>query len=161
MDPAVRRPARRRAVVAAAALLCLALALGVTLAACGGEDEASLGDGPFAGLWEPSDASFDVTWSEEEGKMYAISSGGSGGGFEIRESGGEVTVTLVGTSGGRSDAFPASVEDDALTFAIPIFEDDPTDVTMLITGDGTANVKFEGDQTGWDFRKTDIIATKE
>ena len=161
MDPALKRPASRLRVLIAAALLCLALTVGVTLAACGGGDEASLGDGPFAGLWEPSDASFDVTWNEEEGKMYAISSGGSGGGFEIRESEGELAVTLVGTSGGRSDAFPAAVEGDTLTFAIPIFEDDPTDVTMLVSSDGTANVKFESDQTGWDFRKTETIATEE
>jgi hypothetical protein len=101
-------------------VLWLALA-GGALAACG-EDSAPADDGgsqsPFAGLWEPVEASFDITW-DEGSRSYSLSSGGSGGGLEVVGADAALTVTLVGKSGARSDALPATESGEALNFAIP------------------------------------------
>jgi hypothetical protein len=160
MNPTVKRPAFRLRVLIATAVVCLALTLAATLTACGG-DEGSAGDSPFAGMWEPSDSSLDVTWSEEEGRSYAVTFGGSGGGFEIDETDGELTVTLVGRSGARTDAFPATVDGDTLSFEMPIFENSTTRITMVTGAEGTATVTFGEGDNGWDFRKTETIATEE
>ncbi len=158
MDGARNRHAPRPRALVAAAALGLVLALAVALAACGGD---SSGDSPFAGMWEPSDASLDVTWSEEEGRMYAVTFGGSGGGFEIDEADGGLTVTMIGRSGARTDPFPATVDGDTLSFEMPIFEDSTTEITMAAGAEGTATVIFGEGDNGWDFRKTDTIATEE
>ncbi len=143
-------------------VLWLALA-GGALAACG-EDSAPADDGgsqsPFAGLWEPVEASFDITW-DEGSRSYSLSSGGSGGGLEVVGADAALTVTLVGKSGARSDALPATESGEALNFAIPISEEMPTDAILTSTGDGTATLTFAGQDNTWDLQKTDEIALED
>ncbi len=141
-------------------LLVLALAAGV-LTACGADSASSSADGdkarsPFAGSWEPVDAWFDIQW-DAAGRSYSVVAGGSGGGLEVAEDGTGLAVTLVGKSGVRSDALPATAEGETLSFAIPISEETPTDVTLVSTGEGTASLTFVGQDNVWDFRKTDEI----
>ncbi len=140
-----------------ALVLCLALA--AALAGCGGDSSSPSGDAaesPFAGTWAPADASFDITWGED-GRSYSISSGGSGGGLEVTQGDAGLTVTLVGKSGERSDALPATVEGDTLSFAIPISEEMPTGTTLTSTGEGLADLSFEDQDSAWGFQKTDAI----
>ncbi len=140
-------------------VLVLCLALAAALAGCGGDSSSSTEDAaesPFAGIWEPADASFDITWGED-GRSYSISSGGSGGGLEVAAGDAGLTVTLVGKSGERSDALPATVDGKTLSFAIPISEDMPTPTTLTFTGEGLADLSFEDQDSAWGFRKTDAI----
>jgi|GEM_PF-2774367 len=158
-------PGKRVSVVVLSALaLCLVL-LGGALAGCGGDSSSSADDGaaesPFVGNWEGVDAVFDITWAEDEGRSYSISSGGSGGGLEVTQADQGLTVTLVGTSGTRSDALPATEAGDTLSFDIPISEEMPTPTTLTSTGAGTAKLAFDGSDTTWDFQKTDEITQEK
>lgn len=148
-------------------LLLCALVLGLALAAlagCGGEASTSspddAADSPFAGIWEPVDASFDITWGED-GRSYSISSGGAGGGLEVTQGEAGLEVTLVGKSGERSDPLPATVEGGTLNFAIPISEEMPTATTLTSTGESLADLSFEDQDSAWGFRKTDAITLED
>ena len=142
--------------------LCLTLA-GGALVACGEDSPSTDGGGThssFAGLWEAIEASFDITW-DDSSRSYSLSSGGSGGGLEVIEADAGLTVTLVGKSGVRSDALPATDGGETLSFAIPISEEMPTDATLTSTGDGTATLTLAGTDNTWDFQKTDEITLED
>jgi hypothetical protein len=152
---------RRRAATALLLIVALAFAL-ASLAACGGE-EAPAEDQPaqsaFAGDWEPVDASLDITWGGDEGRSYALSSGGEGGYLAVAQNGGAITVTLVGMNGERSDPLAASEQGKTLSFGLPISDEMPTEVTLTSTGDALAELQFEGSDITWEFRKTGATPT--
>lgn len=144
-------------------LLTLVLALALpALAACGAEESTgeaeSAPQSAFVGVWVPVDAMFDITWNEEDGRSYSLSSGGEGGSIEVAQDGAAITVTLVGKSGERSDPLPAEDEGDTLVFGIPISEDMPTETTLASTGEGLAELKFDQGDIAWEFKKTDAGA---
>lgn len=147
-------------------VIVLAVALGVSagglLAACseGSSSSDAEPQSAFAGKWEPVDASWDITWGDG-GRSYSIVSGGSGGGLEVEESDEGLMVTLVGKSGARSDALPATESDDVLSFDVPISEESPTGVTLTSTGEGTAALAFVDSDSTWDFQKTDEITVED
>lgn len=156
MTKLTRRPALSLLLV-----LVLALAL-AALAACGGEDapaEEQPAQSVWVGDWAPVDASLDITWGEDEGRSYALSSGGEGGILEVAQQGDALTVTLVGMSGARTDPMPAEEQGTTLAFAIPISEETPTEVTLTSTGEGLADLGFDDSDMTWGFKKSDAGAT--
>lgn len=142
------------------AALALALAL-AGVAACGGDDapaEGQTAQSAFVGVWAPVDATFDITWNEEEGRSYSLSSGGEGGSIEVARKGDALTVTLVGKSGQRSEPLPGEDQGGALAFAIPISEEMPTETTLTTTGDGLADLAFADSDIAWSFKKSEAGA---
>jgi hypothetical protein len=144
-------------------LLVFALALALaSLTACGGDDapaQEQPAQSAFVGAWKPVDASLDITWNDDEGRSYSLSTGSEGGSLEITQQGDALTVTLVGKSGGRTDPLPAEEQGETLAFAIPISEEMPTDVTLTSTGEGLADLAFADSDMTWSFTKSDAGAT--
>jgi hypothetical protein len=139
-------------------LLTLALVLTLAgLAACGGDDapaEEQPAQSAWVGDWEPVDASLDITWGGDEGRSYALSSGGEGGRLEVVQQGEAITITFVGKSGERTDPMPADDQGETLAFEIPISEEMPTGATLTSTGEGLADLAFDGGDITWSFQNS-------